>query len=276
MPPGRPRRRSPPGRSRRPGWRSAGGPRARWCWCRRAAAARRHEESERACRRGPGRTFWPVLSAFDRSTASVPSMTQNECWTPVSSATSTARAEADGAAHAVVQPDRVALDVSRRPLLGRRQRAGDAFRLAARACAASQLRRSAAAASGRCCPRSAETAKLSSWARKPGRAPRSRRGRGAVPAGRPLVRALVSASCASQLGERVGEAALGVPRVLGSAAWSSSTAAAAVLTRQAAVVDLDGSWWARCGAVGEHACSHRSSSTSRTTVRAAVLSPVGR
>ena len=31
----------------------------------------------------PRRTFWPVFRAFERSTDSVPRMTQNECWTPV-------------------------------------------------------------------------------------------------------------------------------------------------------------------------------------------------
>ena len=39
-------------------------------------------------------TFCPVLKALDRSTLSVPSTTQNECWTPVRSATSTARPSA--------------------------------------------------------------------------------------------------------------------------------------------------------------------------------------
>ncbi len=34
--------------------------------------------------------FWPVLSALERSTESVPSTTQKECCTPVSLATSTA------------------------------------------------------------------------------------------------------------------------------------------------------------------------------------------
>ena len=39
----------------------------------------------------PRTTLWPVLSAFERSTESVPSTTQNECWTPDMLATSTAR-----------------------------------------------------------------------------------------------------------------------------------------------------------------------------------------
>ena len=42
----------------------------------------------------PRRTFWPVLRAFERSTDKVPSTTQNECCTPVRSATRTARPRA--------------------------------------------------------------------------------------------------------------------------------------------------------------------------------------
>ena len=40
----------------------------------------------------PRIAFWPVLSALERSTASVPNTTQKPCWTEVSSATSTASA----------------------------------------------------------------------------------------------------------------------------------------------------------------------------------------
>ena len=38
--------------------------------------------------------FWPVFKALERSTASVPSTTQNACCTPVNSATRTARLRA--------------------------------------------------------------------------------------------------------------------------------------------------------------------------------------
>ena len=71
----------------------------------------------------PRTTFWPVLRALERSTDSVPSTTQKECWTPVSLGDQHGQTEADRTAQAVVQPDRVPLDVRAGALLGGRQRA---------------------------------------------------------------------------------------------------------------------------------------------------------
>ena len=61
----------------------------------------------------PRTMFCPVLSALERSTDSVPSTTQNACCTPVRFADEHGHAEPDRAADAVVQPDRMALDVCR-------------------------------------------------------------------------------------------------------------------------------------------------------------------
>ena len=117
-------------------------------------------------------------------------------------ATSTASASADGAAHAVVQPHRVAVEVRRRALLcgaracPRRPRAG--ARAAAPASCGARRRRSA-----RCSRAICETAKPSSCARKLGSsevmnsrrpaAPSPSRRRAARPSGRPEARAVARA-----------------------------------------------------------------------------------
>ena len=77
----------------------------------------------------PRITFCPVLSAFDRSTASVPKTTQNPCCTEVRSATSTASASAERPAQAVVQPGGARLSVSERALARGRDRARESGRL---------------------------------------------------------------------------------------------------------------------------------------------------
>ena len=71
------------------------------------------------------------------------------------------------AAHAVVQPDRMPVDVRGRALLCRRQRPGQALAAGARAAVSTQLRRSAAAVSSMFAA-ICETAKASSCARKLG------------------------------------------------------------------------------------------------------------
>ena len=132
-----------------------------------AASTRADREADDRAEQRRARRSGPVFSALERSTDSVPSTTQNECCTPVRSATRTARPSADRAAHAVVQPHRVPLDVRGGALLcgrqrvRRRPRAGG--RAAGRASCAARRPRPA-----RCCCAICETAKLSSCARKLG------------------------------------------------------------------------------------------------------------
>ena len=73
----------------------------------------------------------PVFSALERSTDSAPRITQNECWTPVSLAASTAP-QPGGTTQAVVQPDRVRLEVGRDPFPRRDQRPRHTLGLAAK------------------------------------------------------------------------------------------------------------------------------------------------
>ena len=73
-------------------------------------------------------TLWPVLSALERSTESVPRTTQNACSARTTSATSTAPASAGRAPEAVVQPGRVTVEVRCRALAGHGEQVGDARR----------------------------------------------------------------------------------------------------------------------------------------------------
>ena len=74
---------------------------------------------------------WPVFSAFERSTDSVPSTTQNECCTPVRLATNTARPRPTAPRTLLCSHTECALEVRRGALAGRRQRARDALGLPA-------------------------------------------------------------------------------------------------------------------------------------------------
>ena len=79
----------------------------------------------------PRRAFWPMLSAFERSTDKRREHHPERVLHLGQVGTQHRQAEGDGAAQAVVQPDRVPVDVGVGPLLRRGERAGDARRLAA-------------------------------------------------------------------------------------------------------------------------------------------------
>ena len=122
---------------------------------------------DRRAQRAPAATVCPVLSALERSTDSAPSTTQKECWTLLRSADQDRQPEPDGAAQAVLEPHRMALEVRPRALLGGRQRAREPRRgppeqpLEPRSGAPPPPRH-------RRCAAIWSTTKLSSWARKLG------------------------------------------------------------------------------------------------------------
>ena len=184
----------------------------------------------------------PVLSAFERSTDSVPSTTQNECCTPVRFGDEDRQPQPDRAAHAVVQPHRVPLDVRRRALLRGRSVPADALGLAAeqpvqpaaplggarsaRCSPRSARRRSPAPARGSSGRASDELADLAVVRARRGPGGGQLRGRGCVP---------LASSARAQLGQRprAGVEA----RAAASSSRSaprSSTAAAAAFTAQVA------------------------------------------
>ena len=229
----------------------------------------------------PRTTFWPVLSALLRSTASVPNTTQKPCPTPERSATRTERPRAAAPrrllrshsdCHPTWAPARsCAADSGPASPGGWRPRTRS-----------SQLRRSAAAAKS-VLRAICATTKLSSWARKLGSSaetmPRveasSVLDRGSTRSGSVVVvarsrsasAACISASAAcSASGERVGTSS--------RSAAASRVDAAAAFTAHA----RRSTWPPRGSGIDSTtiAFSQRSSSTSRTTARADVLSPVGR
>ena len=217
----------------------------------------------------PRTTFWPVLSALERSTESVPNTTQKQCCTPVRSATSTARPSAGRAAEAVVQPDRVRSTCAGALLRGG-QRPREARRLAAEQ-PVDQPRRSAAAAKSMLLA-ICETAKLSSCARKLGSSEliAGARSPSALDGQLAWSSALSSHLRAARRARR--RALPRMPPALRAGRRRARARAAATLTAQAAVRGVASPAGARLHDRVEPA----SSSTSRTTARVEVLSPVGR
>ena len=214
-----------------------------------------------------------MFSALERSTASVPKTTQNACCTPVSWETSTARPSAtapltlfcsqsecgstwDPARSCAVE-SRSASPMGRRPSTW-----------------SSQLRRSAAADSATL-PAICMTTKLSSCARKPGSS--------AEITASPLVvsgtlMVAPRSSSASRSRSSASATCSGSRLCLGmssrSAQRSSTTAAACFTAHARRSTVIPGGGLARVSTTIP--LSHLSSSTSRTTARAAVLRPVGR
>ena len=145
--------------------RAAAGPTAPSCPCRsRENAAPMANPT--AVPTSPRAMYCPVLSAFERSTESVPSTTQNECCTPVRSATSTASPSPTAPRTLLCSQTEWRLDVRPRALLGRGQRAASP-RAAARAADPTSLA-ARPPPSDRCCSPICAAAKPSSCARKLG------------------------------------------------------------------------------------------------------------
>ena len=91
----------------------------------------RRPRSRRPCRAGRASTFCPVLSAFERSTESVPSTTQKACCTPVRLAISTARPRPTAPRMLFCSHSECVLDVGAGALLGGGDGPGEARGLAA-------------------------------------------------------------------------------------------------------------------------------------------------
>ena len=238
----------------------------------------------------PRTAFWPVLRALERRTDSVPSTTQKECCTPVNLATSTARPRP-------IAPRRLLCShtewLSRWELA--RWRAARMVLGNPSGCRprrrANQPRRSAAADKAML-EASWVTAKVSSCARKlgsreltssllsfaPSPAPSPAAGRAgvavrttgssmaAVCSTRASAWCSSASACSSASGPPAGALMSATPR--------SSTSPARNLTWHAAA--FTGAPSGRGAEWVTTASSHSSSSTSRTTAREPVLSPVGR
>ena len=274
------------GSEARPAGPQAGaGSRAASCWFR--SSDEHHgadDEPGHGAEQAARATFWPVLSAFERSTESVPSTTQNECCTPrqVGDEHREAQARPPRAGCCAATPS--AVRGARRRAPEQRTRCPAArpagARAAARASCAARRPRPARRCSAICDDREARAPAPGSSG--PASRDHARRRLSAVDApvrhgadrqldARSLQ--LVEPRRAARSARRASVGRL--PRTSSSSAPRSSTVAARDLTARR-VADRQASRPVADRTCVTIALSQRSSSTRRTTVRPAVLSPVGR